>query len=287
MQQENPGTHVATKPNKPPLSTLDLVKYNLNEKYMAQVVNFYDGDKRAAMRFMTGFVDYIRRVPKLMECSPLSLVNSAMMIASLRLTPSSVAGEAYIIPYSNHGTLEAQFQMGYQGYVALFYRAGVRSIHGDIVREHDEASYENGIVTHKVDMRKSKEQRGKAIGAYVRVVMPSGETVDKYMNAEDILAHGQRFSKAFSKPDSPWNEKNDPELHMWKKTVLLQMKSTLPKNSELVRAMEEDFKDSKVNAGGVLDAGGPAVGAAQHAPALPDKQNDNDTGNEADAGRQA
>lgn len=263
-------THVTTTPNKPkPLpakDTLSIVRSELNAKYLKQVINFYDGDKRAGLRFLTGFVDYIRRVPKLMGCTPVSLINSAMMIASFRFTPSGTAGEAYIIPYLNHGVLEAQFQPGYQGYVTLFYRAGVRAIQGEIVRDQDEFSIENGMIKHVVDPRKNKEQRGKAIGAYVRVVLPSGEPVFKYMNADDIIAHAKRFSKAFNKQDSPWNEVNDPELHMWKKTVLLQMKSMLPKNSELVRAMEEDYKDSAVNAGEVFDAGGPAVGAANHDP---------------------
>lgn len=235
---------MSEKQNKPALSNLDLVRYNLSEKYLAQVTNFYEGDKRAAMRFMTGFIDYIRRNPKLTECSPISLVNAAMMVASFRFTLSSVAGEAYIIPYKNNGVPEAQFQPGYQGYVTLFYRAGVRAIQGEIVREHDDFSLELGVPAHKVDPRRSKEARGKAVGAYMRVVLPSGEPVYKYMNGEDIIAHAKRFSKAFNKSDSPWKEENDPELHMWKKTVLLQMKSMLPKNSELARAMEEDFKDS-------------------------------------------
>lgn len=272
--ENKPTTHVATTPNKPAMSPLDVVKYNLNKTYLVQVTNFYDGDKRAAMRFMTGFVDHIRRQPKLMECSTLSLINSAMMIASFRFTPSSVAGEAYIIPYKNHGVPEAQFQMGYQGYVTLFYRAGVRAIQGEIVREHDDFSLENGVPVHKVDPRKSKEARGKAIGAFVKVVLPSGEPVYKYMNGEDIIAHAKKFSKAFSKDDSPWKESNDPELHMWKKTVLLQMKSMLPKNSELLRAMEEDFKDSTVNTAGVLDAGGPATGKANHAPQITNDKKD-------------
>jgi recombination protein RecT len=258
---ENKNTHVTTKPNKAN-DPLSVVKHNLNEKYLVQVVNYFNGDKRAAMRFMTGYVDYIRRVPKLLECSPLSLINAAMTIASFRFTPSSVAGEAYIIPY---GT-EATFQPGYQGYVTLFYRAGVRAIQAEIVREKDDFTLENGVPQHKIDPRLSKEARGKAIGVYVKVVLPSGEPVYKYMNGEDIIAHAKRFSKAFTKPDSPWNEKNDPELHMWKKTALLQMKSMLPKNSELTRAMEEDFKDSTVSANGMLDAGGPGTGRALHAP---------------------
>lgn len=257
-----PATHVSTTPNKP-VSPLDLVKFNLNGKYLQQAINFFNGDKRAAMRFMTGYVDYIRRVPKLLECSTLSLINSAMMIASFRFTPSSVAGEAYIIPYAK----EATFQVGYQGYVTLFYRAGVRAIQGEIVREKDEFTLENGVPSHKVDPRQSKEQRGKAIGAYVKVVLPSGDPIYKYMNGTDIISHAKKFSKSFTKPDSAWNESNDPELNMWKKTVLLQMKAMLPKNSELVRAMEEDFKDSTVDAGGLLDAGGLATDKSLHTPA--------------------
>lgn len=229
------------------IAPLDLVKYNLNKNYLSQVVNFYEGNKQAAMRFMTGYVDYIRRNPKLMECTPESLINSAMMIASFRFTPSSVAGEAYLIPRKNKGVPEANFQVGYQGWVALFYRACVRSIQGEIVRENDEFDLVNGVPAHKVDHKVSKKARGKAVGCYVKVVLPSGEPVYKYMNGEDIIDHAKRFSQAFGKDDSPWKESNDPELHMWKKTVLLQMKSFLPKNAELVRAMEEDFTDSNIN----------------------------------------
>lgn len=261
MEENSNQTHVTTKPNKA-LSPLDLVKYNLNKTYLAQVKNFYDGDTNSAMRFMTGFIDYIRRVPKLLECSPISLINSAMTIASFRFTPSSVAGEAYIIPYGDVAT----FQIGYQGYVTLLYRAGVRSIQAEIVREHDEFTLENGVPSHKVDPRASKEKRGDAIGAYVKVVLPSGEPVYKYMNGEDILSHAKKFSKAFTKSDSPWKKENDPELNMWKKTVLIQMKAMLPKNSEIARAMEEDFKDSTVNPMAMLDAGGIATGRVSHNP---------------------
>lgn len=275
------NTHAVSLPNQPKMTTIELVRFNLAEKYMVQATNFYDGDKRAAMRFMTGFIDYIRRVPKLMECTPISLVNSAMMIASFRFTPSSVAGEAYLVPYSNKGVMEAQFQPGYQGYITLFYRAGVQAIQAEIVRDKDEISIDNGIVSHKVDPRKSNEERGKAIGAYVRVVLPSGKTVYKYMNETDILAHAKRFSKSYFKydykakkmtdeisNDTPWNPKNDPELNMWKKTVLLQMKSILPKNSELVRAMEQDFKESPVTPESPLDAAGPATARASHKPEI-------------------
>lgn len=257
-----PSTHIVTTPNKKPqeLTPLELVKYNLNTKYLKEVTNFFEGDKYAAMRFMTASIDYIRRVPKLVEANPVSLVNALMTIASFRFIPSSVAGEAYIISYAG----EATFQIGYKGYVTLLYRAGMKKIDADIIREHDIYSMTDGELHHTVDLTKSVEQRGKPIGAYIRAMLPSGETVTKYMNATDILAHGKRFSKSFEKPDSPWNPKNDPELNIWKKTVLIQASKFLPKNNELNRAMEEDFKDSNVSTGIILDAAGPATAPALH-----------------------
>lgn len=267
MQTENgnggiPPTHETSKPNAKPPTQLATIAGALQGQYKQQVINYFNGDKKAAMRFMTAAVDYVRRVPKLLECSPMSVLNALMTIASFGFIPSSVAGEAYIIPYAG----EAQFQPGYKGYVTLFYRAGVKKIDGDIIREKDKYSLVDGELTHEIDMNKSMAERGKAIGAYVRAMLPSGETVVKYMNQTDIMAHGRKFSKAFSKPDSPWNADKDPELWMWKKTVLLQASKFLPKNDELVRAMQEDFKDSTVSMAGMLDAGGPAVGAADHKP---------------------
>lgn len=233
---------VAAKVKPSELSTLNLVSYNLENKYMKQVVNYFNGDRQSAMRFMTGAVDYVRRVPKLQECTPVSLINSLMLVASFRFIPSSVGGEAYIIPYAANAT----FQIGYKGYVTLFYRAGIKKITSGIIYEHDQYSMVDDELSHTVDLTKSKEERGKPIGAYVRAILPSGEPIVKFMNATDILNHAKRFSKSFSKPDSPWNSNNDPELNMWKKTVLIQLSNVMPKNSELVRAMEEDFGDSVI-----------------------------------------
>ncbi len=257
-----PLTHQVTKPNAAPATPLATIAGQLQGQYKQQVINYFNGDKKAAMRFMTAAVDYVRRVPKLLECSPMSVLNALMTIASFGFIPSSVAGEAYIIPYAG----EAQFQPGYKGYVTLFYRAGVKKIDGDIIRDKDKYSMVDGELTHEIDMNKSMAERGKPVGAYIRAMLPSGETVVKYMNQVDIMAHAKKFSKSFSSKESPWSGEKDPELWMWKKTVLLQASKFLPKNDELVRAMQEDFKDSTVNVASMLDAGGPAVGAADHKP---------------------
>ena len=114
------------------------------------------------------------------------------------------------------------------------------------MREGDQIELVNGGVHHKVDPKKSNKERGKEIGAYV-VVTFKGTTMGKYMHADDILAIGKKFSKSFNTKFTPWNEDNDPEKWMWKKTVLKQMAKLLPKNETINKAIAEDNKDSIIS----------------------------------------
>lgn len=64
--------------------------------------------------------------------------------------------------------------------------------------------------------------------------------VAKVMGKEDILAIGAKFSKAYATDFSPWKEGNDPELWMWKKTVLKQVAKLVPKNERVLQAIDYD-----------------------------------------------
>jgi len=66
------------------------------------------------------------------------------------------------------------------------------------------------------------------------------------MNSEDILKF-KTFSKSASSSYSPWNETKDPELWMWKKTVIKQLSKLLPKNETINKAVELDNQDSNIN----------------------------------------
>jgi phage RecT family recombinase len=218
------------------------LKLVLWTKYQKNLQNYFSDEKRVN-RFLTSVMSDVQRVPKLLECEPHSLVNSYMMMAELNLMPSGVTGEAYVLPYKG----KAQFQLGYQGLITLFYRAGIDGIHADIVRENDKISYVNGKITHEVDINSSMAKRGKAVGAYV-IVNYDGQEMGKYMNGEDILAHGKKFSQSFSSEYSPWQEKNDPELWMWKKTVLKQAAKLIPKNETINKAIHQDNQESTIAA---------------------------------------
>lgn len=234
---------------------IDLKKTLVGE-YQKTIENFL-GSPEKALEFLSNVVESARRTPKLLECVPSTVISSFLVMASLKLMPSGVSGEAYVLPYKNKGVLEAQFQLGWQGIVTLLYRAGNKEVIAEEVREHDKFSISRGKVHHEVDPRKGKAQRGAVIGYYAIIVTPTGGSVEGYMTKEDILAHAAKFSKSYGSEYSPWNEANDPEGWMPRKTVLKQVAKLAPKNEALVRAIAEDNKDSIISdrLAGAMNAG--------------------------------
>lgn len=227
-------------------------KMALAGEYQKQINNFF-GDEKKALKFLSSAVTAIQMNPKLLECEPSSLVNSFLKMAQLEFMPSDISGEAYVLPYLNskniNGTwekvTEAQFQLGYQGIITMFYRSGIRSVVAEIVYKNDKFKYVNGNVEHEPDI--FSEDRGEAIGAYVIVELPSGSRISKVMSRKQILDIAKKFSKSYSTKFSPWQVDKDPELWMWRKTVLRQVAKLVPKNESLVKAIAEDDKDSTVS----------------------------------------
>lgn len=203
--------------------------------------NYLGQDKKRLSKFLTAVGTAISRTPKLLECDRPSLMKSFVHAAHLNLDPSGISGECYVLPYKG----QAQFQMGYKGYVTLLYRSGISKIHADIVREKDTFKIINGDVIHEVDPFLTREERGDPKAAYVQATY-QGETTSKYMNGKDILDHGKKFSKSFNTSFTPWKEDNDPELWMWKKTVIIQMAKLLPSSDSLKKAIDLDYQDSMI-----------------------------------------
>lgn len=228
-------------------SVQDLRKL-LASSYKKQIDNYFGGDERRSLKFLSAVVSSAQRIPKLMECTPDSVINSFMIMAQFELMPSDVSGEAYVLPYKKGENLYiAQFQLGYQGIVTLLYRAGAKEVVAELVRKNDGFKIVNGKVSHEVDPFKTTKERGEVIGAYAIISLGTGGTVERFMRIEDIKDFGKKFSKSYGTKFSPWEESNDPEGWMIRKTVLKQASKLAPKNDALMRAFAEDNKDSIIN----------------------------------------
>lgn len=212
--------------------------------FKAQYSNLiqYMGNEEKARKFLSAVVSCFQTVPELAKCTPESLMSSFMKIAEFDMFPSNVSGQAYVLPYKNFnkGTTEAQFQLGYKWLVTLFYRYGTKAIRAEIVRQCDEFSYENGVVRHSADVFNPERHKSPAIGAYVIIDLPNGGIISKAMGKTEILGIRDRFSKSKDTASSPWNEKNDPELWQWKKTVIKQVAKLVPTNERLIQAINYD-----------------------------------------------
>lgn len=275
------GNHIATRSNQRALS-LEEFRIDLFKNYEKQIKN-YLGDKDKAMKFMSAMVYSVQKTPKLLECSKDSIMQSFMSCAEFKLYPSNVAGEAYVLPYNSKNGMQAQFQLGYQGIITLLYRAGIK-VTSKIVKERDHFDYEEGLnptLRHSFD---PFGDRGGAKGVYAIAELPDGRKMFKVMSKEEVMKY-RGFSKAKDSPYSPWNSDQDPDLMMWQKTAIKQLSKTLPKTEELQTAILKDNEDSIISdRQNALDAGGPAVGRASHAPDEVDIiPNDDDSANELNA----
>lgn len=226
------------------MQSLVQIKQELATSY-TKVIENYMWDKDMALKFMSSVSYAIEKTPKLLEVDKSSLFSTIISCAELKMFPW-ISGEVYILPYKN----KAQFILWYQWLVTLLYRAGITSISAQIVKENDEFEQILWLDPTIKHIPPKSWPRWDAIGCYV-VAKFNGQTEFKYMSKDEILKY-KEFSQSanakeqWQRDSSPWNEKNDPELNMWKKTVLKQLAKILPKNEDIFKAIDQDNQESDI-----------------------------------------
>jgi len=176
--------------------------------------------------------------PKLGQCTPQSFLGAMMNAAQLGLEPNTPLGQAYLIPYRNHGTDEVQFQIGYKGLLDLAYRSGeVSTVQAHAVHENDDFEYQYGLEPMLKHIP-AKTNRGSATHYYAVVKMKDGGYCFTVMSREDMEKHAKKYSQSYSKGySSPWTSTFD---EMAKKTVLKRTLKYAPMKSDFVRGVAQD-----------------------------------------------
>ena len=202
--------------------------------------------------FSRALLTEFRRNPTLLECTPESISSGVLTTAQLGLM-IGVCGQAWLIPFNNRkrGCKEAVLVIGYQGLIELCYRSDkVESVFADVVCEHDEVEYEQGLnqkLRHKPNLRGS---RGKPYAVYaIANIKGSSRPVPVVLSEEEVNTI-RSASPGSKKEDSPWN--GDFETEMWKKTAVRRLSKYLPKSVELAAAL--DFETRQAEELKVVDA---------------------------------
>ena len=211
---------------------------------MQQYIRQMQGEIKKALpsvmtpeRFSRIVLSALSANPKLAETTPQSFLGAMMTAAQLGVEPNTPLGQAYLIPYWNGKTkaLECQFQLGYKGLIDLAYRSGeVSTIMAQVVYENDEFEYAFGL-DPKLVHRPSQHDRGEPVSVYAMFRTKDGGFGYEVMSMEDIRAHAQRYSKAYS--SGPWQTNFE---EMAKKTVLKRVLKYAPLKSDFMRAVSQD-----------------------------------------------
>ena len=217
---------------------------NPEQKSMQQYIKSMEGEIKKALpsvitpeRFTRIVLSAISVNPKLGSCTPASFMGAMMTSAQLGLEVNTPLGQAYVLPYNNRGTLEAQFQLGYKGLIDLAYRSGeIEIIQAHIVRENDEFSCEYGLEPH-LTHKPADGERGEPVKAYAVFKTKSGGYGFEVMTMDEIRKHAAKYSQSYNSSFSPWKTNFE---EMAKKTVLKKVLKYAPLKSDFVRAAVQD-----------------------------------------------
>jgi recombination protein RecT len=148
---------------------------------------------------------------KLQECTPVSIIGSAIRSASLRLSCDPSTGHAYLVPFKGKCTLI----VGYKGLMQMALRSGkYRFINVATIWEGQTVEEDQLTGAHKITGGKTSEKR---LGHILYFELVSGYQKTVYMTVDEIHAHAKRFSKTYTFEDSFWTKDT---VNMEKKTVL-------------------------------------------------------------------
>lgn len=174
--------------------------------------------------------------PKLMECTPSSVVGCVLQAAMLGLEIGGSLGYCYMIPYRDKGVMVAQFQVGYKGLLKKARDSGeIRHIDAGIVCQNDDYDFEKGLEPKCHVRFKFGQERGPVIGYYACASFHGGGSCFEVMTKNEVTAFARVKSKTFN--TGAWQTDFDS---MAIKTVIKRMSKWLPMNENMANAMNSD-----------------------------------------------
>lgn len=155
--------------------------------------------------------------------TPASVYGSAMIAATLDLPVNKNLGYAWIIGYKNRqGVVEAQFQMGYKGFIQLALRSQqYEKINAIPVYENQFKKW--NALTETLDADFDIDGEGKIVGYVSYFQLRNGFEKIVYWSRKKVEDHAKKYSKTYAFSNSTWKTDFDA---MALKTVL---KNTLDK----------------------------------------------------------
>lgn len=231
------------------------------------------GDPKRSARFIAAISSAVAVNKSLQACTASSILTGALLGESLNLSPSPQLGQYYLVPFKikakyDRATGEtipehhdAQFVLGYKGYLQLAIRSGYyKNINVIEIKEGELIGYDPLTETIECNLIDDFEQRESAetVGYYAHFQYLNGFEKSIYWSKQKMLSHADKYSPAFNASAYERIQQGEvSEQDMWKyssfwykdfdsmakKTLLRQLISKWGVMSlELQSAVESDNK---------------------------------------------
>ena len=197
----------------------------LTQDAVKKQINSVVGGKNGT-RFISSIVSAVQSTPALQECTSPSIVNAALLGEALNLSPSPQLGQFYMVPFDNKkkGCKEAQFQLGYKGYIQLAIRSGYyKKLNVLAIKEGELVRYDpldEEVEVNLIDDDILREE-APTMGYFAMFEYENGFRKTLYWSKKKMLAHAEKYSFAFYKNGGAKSlelleQGKIPEKDMWK-----------------------------------------------------------------------
>lgn len=189
-------------------------------------------DPERAKRFIASITSAVAVNPQLQECETSTIVAGALLGESLNLSPSPQLGQFYLVPFRqkakydrNHKLISpecvnAQFVLGYKGYIQLAVRSGMyRKIIVHEIKDGELIRWDPLTEEFEASFIENEEKRDKTetIGYYAMFEYVDGFRKTLYWSKDKMLVYADKYSPAFSKEAYVKLINNEiPANEMWK-----------------------------------------------------------------------
>ena len=190
--------------------------------------------------FATSVMQIANSNALLRTAEPSSVFNAACMAATLNLPLQNGLGFAYIVPFKNNKErkVEAQFQIGYKGFIQLAQRSGQfkRLVALPVYKKQLlKKDFINGF---EFDWEQDPEKDENPIGYYAYFKLVNDFSAELYMSHDDIVKHAQRYSQTFKKGFGVWHD--NFEAMALKTVIKLLLSKQAPLSVEMQQAVLAD-----------------------------------------------
>lgn len=203
---------------------LGLTSYLTQEAVKNQINNVIGGEN--GQRFISSIVSAVNNNPQLAQCTNQSILSSALLGESLKLSPSPQLGQYYLVPFKDKNKgMVAQFNLGYKGYIQLAIRSGqYKKLNVLAIKEGELVKFDPLNEEIEVNLIENEEEREKTptTGYYAFFEYINGFRKAIYWSKARMEAHALKYSAGYraKKGYTFWEKDFDAMAY---KTMLRQL----------------------------------------------------------------